>query len=92
MADILLFLLLNSLLCLGVYLAMQPGMVGGSLGSWLGHHLGKLYDPIAGCITCMGSVWSWPYLVAFGFDWIYVLYIPALAALNTIIYNKYLHD
>jgi hypothetical protein len=92
MPEILLLLLFNSLYSIGFYLAMEPGMIGGKLGSWLSHHLGKAYEPIAGCITCMASLHSWPYLVAFGFDWVYIIYVFALAGLNTSLYNKFIHD
>jgi len=54
--------------------------------------LGKAYEPVAGCITCMASLHSWPYLIAFGFDWLYIIYVFALAGLNTALYNKLYHD
>ena len=89
MIELLLVLLLNSLYCLGFYLAADYGMILSPLNT-LEPKLGKWYKPIAGCITCMASLHSWLYLVEYGFDWMYIPYVFALAGLNTIIYNRYI--
>jgi len=91
MIDTILFLFFNSLYVLGVYLALEDGMIFESIRK-KGELLGKLWMPIGGCVTCMASLHSWPYLIEFGFDIYYILYVFALASFNTIIYNKYLAD
>lgn len=91
MMELLTFLLLNSLYIIGFYLAIQPGM----LLEWFtryGTRLGRCFEPIGGCVTCMASVHSWPYLVTYGFGWQWLIYICALAAVNTIIYRHTLAD
>jgi hypothetical protein len=87
--DILMLLLFNSLYVLGFYLAIQPDMIGWPITKY-GSKLGKWFNPIGGCVTCMASMHSWPYLLAFGLDWVYIPYVFALASLNTIIYNRWL--
>ena len=91
MIEILLLLLLNSLYCLGFFICTDYGMLLEPVRH-LEKYLGYWFNPIAGCITCMASLHSWPYLVMFGLDWIYPVYILALAALNTLIYAKYNTD
>lgn len=91
MIEILLLLLLNSLYCVGFYICSDWGMLLEPV-RWLEKYLGYWFNPIAGCITCMASLHSWPYLVLFGLDWIYIPYILSLAALNTILYNKFFND
>lgn len=89
--ELLAFLLFNSLYICGFYLAIQPGMVL----SWVTHYgvrLRRAFEPIGGCVTCMASVHSWPYLVAYGMNWKWLIYVCALAAVNTIIYRHTLAD
>lgn len=54
-----------------------------------GQRLGYWFNPIGGCVTCMASLHSWPYLYFFGWDWAYVPYTFMLAASGTAIYNKF---
>lgn len=91
MIDILLLLLVNSLYCIGFFITTDEGMILEQVQK-LEKHLGYWYNPVAGCITCMASLHSWPYLLMFGLDWIYPIYILALAALNTGLYAKYYAD
>jgi len=91
MMELLAFLLLNSLYIIGFYLAIQPGMLLQSVTRY-GTRLGRCFEPIGGCVTCMASVHSWPYLVTYGFGWQWLIYICALAAVNTIIYRHTLAD
>jgi len=99
MEQTLLFLLLNSLYINGLRLAFEEGMIFEKLGEKGEDYFGKMWMPIAGCVTCMASVHSWPYLIGF-IDWSdlvpaiiqAVLYICALAAVNTIIYKKLIDD
>jgi hypothetical protein len=91
MIDLLLLLLFNSLYCLGFYLAIQDGMILNIIKRKL-ERLGYYYMPIGGCITCMASLHGWPYLLYNKIGLVFIIYIFALASLNTIIYNKYLND
>ena len=99
MDKILLVLLLNSLYIVGLRLAFDEGMIFDKLGEKGEEYLGKLWMPIAGCVTCMASVHSWPYLLGF-IDWSNwqrgilhaFVYICALAATNTIIQKKLIND
>ena len=91
MIETFLFLLFNSLYIVGLRLAFDEGMIFESLNDKGEEFLGKMWMPIAGCVTCMASVHSWPYLL-FVLDWTdwkmalveAVLYICALATVNTI--------
>jgi hypothetical protein len=91
MIDIAILLVLNSLYCIGFYLSSDYGMLLEPIRN-LEHKLGYWFNPIAGCITCMASLHSWPYLVMFGLDWKFIPYVFSLAALNTILYNKHFND
>jgi hypothetical protein len=98
MANILIILLLNSLYINGLRLAFEEGMIFEKLGEWGEDMMGKMWMPVAGCVTCMASVHSWPYLITL--DWSNIpyaivwsiLYICALAAVNTIVYKKLIDD
>jgi len=94
MIDTLMFMLINSMFINGLKLAMEEGMILSRLGKWGEKWLGYLWQPLGGCVTCMASVYSIPYWLTF--DWnlpMLIMYIPSLAALNTIIYNRYFaHD
>jgi hypothetical protein len=92
MIDIILLLLLNSLYVLGFYLSLQQGMVFSTINTYGELYLKKLWMPIGGCVTCMASVHSWVYFLFYDLDLLYLVYICALATVNTIIYNKYLAD
>ena len=89
MLQISLLLLFNSLYCLGFYLSAQDGMLLSFVTKY-GSRLGWYFNPIAGCVTCMASLHSWPFIYVFGLDWLYLPYICALACLNTVLFNKYL--
>ena len=96
---ILLVLLFNSLYIVGLRLAFDEGMIFEKLNEKGEKYLGKLWMPIAGCVTCMASVHSWPYLLGY-IDWSNwqrglldaFIYICALAATNTIIQKKLIND
>jgi hypothetical protein len=99
MTQVLVILLLNSLYINGLRLAFEEGMIFEKFSEWGEEYFGKLWMPIAGCVTCMASVHSWPYLIGF-INWNNwhrgiveaCLYICALAAVNTIIYKKFIDD
>jgi hypothetical protein len=99
MDQILLVLLFNSLYIVGLRLAFDEGMIFEKLNEKGEEYLGKLWMPIAGCVTCMASVHSWPYLLGY-IDWSNwqrglldaFIYICALAATNTIIQKKLIND
>jgi hypothetical protein len=99
MDQILLVLLFNSLYIVGLRLAFDEGMIFEKLNEKGEEYLGKLWMPIAGCVTCMASVHSWPYLLGY-IDWSNwqrglldaFVYICALAATNTIIQKKLIND
>ena len=99
MEDVLIFLLLNSLYIVGLRLAFEEGMIFEKFSEWGEEYVGKLWMPIAGCVTCMASIHSWPFLLT-QIDWSNwhrgilesVLYICALAAVNTIIQKKLIDD
>jgi len=99
MGSILLFLLFNSLYIVGLRLAFDEGMIFEKLNDVGEEYLGKMWMPIAGCVTCMASVHSWPFLLT-QIDWSNwqrgvveaVLYICALAAVNTIIQKKLINE
>lgn len=99
MQDTLIFLVLNSLYINGLRLAFEEGMIFEKLGELGEEYFGKMWMPVAGCVTCMASIHSWPYLIGF-IDWTdwhqgiieACLYICALAATNTIIYKKLIDD
>jgi len=86
MEQILLLLLFNSLYIFGFYLCFDEDMIFYSLNKYQ-NKLGKLWKPIAGCVTCMASLHSWPYFIYNDFNIIYIIYIFALAGVNTFIYN-----
>ena len=99
MQEIIIFLVLNSLYINGLRLAFEEGMIFEKLGELGEEYFGKMWMPVAGCVTCMASIHSWPYLIVF-IDWSdwkrgvieAILYICALAATNTIIYKKLIDD
>jgi hypothetical protein len=99
MEETLMFLIFNSLYIVGLRLAFEEGMIFEKLGEKGEDYFGKLWMPIAGCVTCMASVHSWPYLLGY-IDWSNwqrgildaVIYICALAATNTIIQKKLIND
>jgi len=68
MTQVLVILLLNSLYINGLRLAFEEGMIFEKFSEWGEEYFGKLWMPIAGCVTCMASVHSWPYLLGF-IDW-----------------------
>jgi hypothetical protein len=99
MEETIIFLLLNSLYINGLRLAFEEGMIFEKFSEWGEEYMGKLWMPVAGCVTCMASIHSWPYLISC-IDWTDLapalvqafLYICALAAVNTIIYKKLIDD
>jgi hypothetical protein len=99
MEETLIFLIFNSLYIVGLRLAFEEGMIFEKLGEKGEDYFGKLWMPIAGCVTCMASVHSWPYLLGY-IDWSNwqrgildaAIYICALAATNTIIQKKLIND
>lgn len=66
-------------------------MIGGFVDKYA-QRLGPLYNPICGCITCMSSLHSWPYLYFCGLQPFFIIYVFALAALNTAIYNRHFDE
>jgi hypothetical protein len=85
-------LTLNGLMCNGLYLATQPGMLLSGIGDWVHDYMPKLYSPICGCITCMASIWSWPFWLVSSNPIYFVGYIFALAAVNTLFYNTFFDE
>ena len=97
--ETIIFLILNSLYINGLRLAFEEGMILEKLNDLGEEYMGKIWMPIAGCVTCMASIHSWPYLlfVINWSDWKIALvesamYICALAAMNTIIQKKLIND
>ena len=93
---ILLLLPIASLVCVGAFCAFQEGMILHFISKWLlrNAHI-NICLPVYGCLTCMASVWGtiiW--VIVFGFDpsLFYILFIFALAGLNTIVGRKLLND
>jgi len=98
LTGIILLLLFNSLLCIGInrasnYLTVDNCIIEDSKGSlWLLRYysvklLGDFWSkPVCTCIRCMASVWSFPFWLFIEFSTfnliIYLLYIPALSAVN----------
>ena len=82
-------LALNGLACNGLYLATRPGMVLDFVDQWAMAYAGKLYNPICGCITCMASIWSWPFWLVSSDPVYFIGYVFALAAVNTAFYNTF---
>jgi len=100
MEEILVVLLFNSLYIVGLRMAFEEGMIFEKFNEWGEEYLGKLWMPIGGCVTCMASVHSYPYLLNY-LDWSQdwhrslidaVIYICALAATNTIVYKKLIDE
>jgi hypothetical protein len=99
MEEIIMFLIFNSLYIVGLRLAFEEDMIFEKFNEWGEEYLGKLWMPIGGCVTCMASIHSWPYLLRY-IDWSNwqrglldaVIYICALAAVNTIIQKKLIND
>lgn len=99
MIETFLFLLFNSLYINGFHIAFEEGMIFEKIAIKGDELMGKWWMPVAGCVTCMASLHSWPYLIM-QIDWSdwkmaivdSILYICALATVNTIIYNKLNHD
>ena len=67
-----------SLMCLGVYVSMSPGMILGFLGNLI-ELLGPIGKPLGGCLTCMSSVYGAAYwLFIFGIPQTPVVYVAAI--------------
>ena len=89
---ILLMLLLNSLAINGLYLSVQRGMIFDFIDDFAYSNLKPIWKPLCGCITCMASIWSWPFWFVSD-NWVYYIgYIFALAAVNTAIYNTFFDE
>ena len=90
-------LLVFSLMCVGIRLCRNDGMILYKPATWLYKKLPEwLTTPLFGCITCMGSFygvlcWLVTYASTFYHNPIQLLWIPvylfALAGLNTLIYS-----
>lgn len=92
MIDLAILLVVNSLACCGLYLATQNGMILDWFGRMAYNYGGRIYPALCGCITCMASVWSIPYWLYYSDPLEWILYVFALAGLNTVIYNQFLDD
>lgn len=79
-------LLVNCLFCCGIYQATQPEYLLGNIGDFIrANTKWWVCAPLIDCLTCMASVHSiWFYLPVFGFDLNWLLYVGALAGLNTL--------
>lgn len=88
-------ILLNSLLCLGVFYATKQGFVLEPIAEWYDRWANRftllafLRAPLFGCAPCTASIWGivgilvWqPFPI---FDWRTVAYIFALMVLNILI-------
>jgi hypothetical protein len=92
MIEILLLIIINAIVCNGVWLAMQEGQalyfitkIALRCPTWL-------YKPLAGCITCMASIHSlyvfFPLAIFFEIPlWTWFIHVPATAYLNTLFYD-----
>lgn len=94
MIDLLLLLIFNALIIAGLWLSTGQDMIFERPARWLEERVPEWWlKPLFGCPTCMASVHSiLPYWLSHDYSTealiIYLLYIPALAALATFVTNK----
>lgn len=93
MIDYGMILLINALYIVGVYLAFGNDMILEPVGNWLEERIPyNLTKPLFNCPTCMASLHSWVYWMFNDFTELsvvfYIIYIPALATVSTLIANK----
>lgn len=94
MIDFTLLLLINALAIIGIYLATGEDMILSRPAMWLEYRLPEFWlKPVFGCPTCMASLHSiLPFWLTHDLTWQnglwYLIYIPALATLATIITRK----
>jgi hypothetical protein len=104
--EILALLILNCLMIGGVWSSTRYDehageYIGGEIFGWINYWCEKnlpekLWIPLFGCIKCMASIWSFPYIMYSMTIWkdpgmllYYPIYILALCGLNTI-YDKHI--
>jgi len=92
MKTIILFAIITSLFCCGLYTSTLKGMILNKPAIWIKNNTSSwLYKPICGCLICMSSYWSIVIYCWFGFflkkETIFYLpiLIPIVAGLNAII-------
>jgi len=93
MIDLLILMLFNALMIVGIYLSTGNDMIFERPARWIEGNINyTLTKPLFNCPTCMASVHSvlpyW-YMTQYNTDAliIYLMYIPALAAMSTYIAN-----
>lgn len=94
MIDFVLLLLINALAIVGIYLATGEDMILSRPAMWLEYRLPEYWlKPVFGCPTCMASLHSiLPYWLTHDLTTynvlLYLIYVPALATVATIITKK----
>jgi len=96
MIDLIILLVINSLYCVGVWLATGEDMIFEKPALWLSERVPEFWlKPIFGCPTCMASLhsilpfWWMFHTVNTQTVLLYIIYIPALATLNSLIAQRF---
>jgi hypothetical protein len=89
-----LFLLFNSLWCVGLFVVCQEPFLLHRPAAWLRHRLpSALHKPLFSCPTCMASAHSLPAVLSGQCPlWTWPFYALALAALNHIVVKVFYLD
>jgi hypothetical protein len=91
MIDLILLMLINSLAIVGIYLSFGKEMIFFRLGLWVEKNIHyDLTKPLFNCPTCMASVHSvipfWmTYELSYQTVLLYIIYVPALSAISTLV-------
>ncbi len=94
MIDLLLLLLFNALYIVGVFIATGNDMILERPARWIERYVREPYTkPMFNCPACMASLHSiipyWYYHdLTVETVIVYIIYVPALATLSTLIANK----
>lgn len=95
MTNLIILLFINSLYCVGLWISTGEDMIFERPALWLSQRVPEFWlKPLFGCPTCMASVHSilpfWLFNPMEGYETVllYIIYIPALATLNSIIASK----
>lgn len=95
MIDLIVLLVVNALYCVGVWLATGEDMILERPELWLSERVPEFWlKPVFGCPTCMASLHSiLPFWLYSPFTvesvLLYIIYVPALATLNSLIAQRF---
>lgn len=95
MIDLIVLLIVNSLYCVGLWLATGEDMILERPAMWLSERVPEFWlKPVFGCPTCMASLHSiLPFWLYSPFTvesvLLYIIYVPALATLNSLIAQRF---